>query len=92
MAGLGEAASELPPEMLTQSSCCVCSTFGPCIFTHTLSICFWMERGPIQKEMLPSALLIGHFYYSSYLRQFLACCHLLAILGEEKIYWSKWTL
>lgn len=43
-------------------------------------------------ETLPSTLLIGHFYYLGYLRSFLAHCRLLAVWGEGKSCWSKWTL
>lgn len=35
-------------------------------------------------ETLPSALLIGHFYYLGYLRRYLAGCRLFAVLGEGK--------
>lgn len=35
-------------------------------------------------ETLPSALFIGHFYYLSYLRRFLACCRLYAAWGKGR--------
>lgn len=43
----------------------------------------WWEEVPVV-DALPSALSMGRFYFSAYSRQFLAPCHLLALLGERK--------
>lgn len=72
-----------------------CSDFGMCrdVPVHTAPRSSAAQGGDAPAvETLPSALLTGHFYYLGYLRRYLARCRPLAVLGEGKSCWSKWTL